>query len=50
MYSNASVDFDTTDVGNVVLGIKDSGADAVYLRDAGVDATSPCSRGFSRTA
>ena len=31
MYLNTTVDFGTTDVGPIVLGIKNSGADAVYL-------------------
>jgi branched-chain amino acid transport system substrate-binding protein len=31
VYTNTSVDFGTTDVGPLVLGIKNSGADAVYL-------------------
>jgi ABC-type branched-subunit amino acid transport system substrate-binding protein len=31
VYTNTTVDFGTTDVGPVVLGIKNSGADAVYL-------------------
>jgi ABC-type branched-subunit amino acid transport system substrate-binding protein len=31
VYLNTSVDFGTTDVGPLVLGIKNSGADAVYL-------------------
>jgi ABC-type branched-subunit amino acid transport system substrate-binding protein len=31
VYLNTSVDFATTDVGPIVLGLKNSGADAVYL-------------------
>jgi branched-chain amino acid transport system substrate-binding protein len=31
VYTNTSVDFGTSDVGPLVLGIKNSGADAVYL-------------------
>jgi branched-chain amino acid transport system substrate-binding protein len=31
VYTNTTVDFGSTDVGPVVLGIKNSGADAVYL-------------------
>jgi branched-chain amino acid transport system substrate-binding protein len=31
VYLNTSVDFGTTDVGPIVLGIKNAGADAVYL-------------------
>lgn len=31
VYLNTAVDFGTTDVGPIVLGIKNSGADAVYL-------------------
>jgi branched-chain amino acid transport system substrate-binding protein len=31
VYTNKSVDFGSTDVGPIVLGIKNSGADAVYL-------------------
>ena len=31
VYTNTSVDFGSTDVGPLVLGIKNSGADAVYL-------------------
>ena len=31
VYLNTSVDFATTDVGSVVLGLKSAGADAVYL-------------------
>jgi branched-chain amino acid transport system substrate-binding protein len=31
VYTNTSVDFGSTDVGPIVLGIKNSGADAVYL-------------------
>ena len=31
MYTNTTVDFGSTDVGPQVLGIKNSGADAVYL-------------------
>ena len=31
MYLNTTVDFGSTDVGPLVLGIKNSGADAVYL-------------------
>jgi branched-chain amino acid transport system substrate-binding protein len=31
VYTNTTLDFGTTDVGPVVLGIKNSGADAVYL-------------------
>jgi ABC-type branched-subunit amino acid transport system substrate-binding protein len=31
VYTNTTVDFGTTDVGPLVLGIKNSGADAVYL-------------------
>ena len=31
VYLNTSVDFGTTDVGPIVLGIKNSGADAIYL-------------------
>jgi branched-chain amino acid transport system substrate-binding protein len=31
VYTNTSVDFGTTDVGPLVLGVKNSGADAIYL-------------------
>ena len=49
VYLNTSVDFGTTDVGPIVLGIKNSGADACTCRSTPTR-TSPSCRASSRTA
>ena len=45
VYPNTAVDFGTTDVGPLVLGLKNAGADAVYLPLDG-NTTSPSSQGL----